>query len=57
MNQICKGTSLHHNVKQAIAALQNQSGVIVLDRHDRENEADIIFHAGSLSTANGSSYS
>ena len=50
MNQICKGTSLHHNVKQAIAALQNQSGVIVLDRHDRENEADIIFHAGSLST-------
>lgn len=50
MNQICKGVSLHHNVKQAIASLQNQNGVIVLDRHDRENEADIIFHAGSLTT-------
>ena len=50
MNQICKGFLLHHNVKQAIASLQNQSGVIVLDRHDRENEADIIFHAGSLNT-------
>ena len=41
MNQICKGTSLHHNVKQAIASLQNQNGVIVLDSHDRENEADL----------------
>lgn len=50
MNQICKGTSLHHNVKQAIASLQNQNGVIVLDRHDRENEADIIFSAESLTT-------
>lgn len=50
MNQICKGTSLHHNVKQAIASLQNQNGVIVLDRHDRENEADIIFSAETLTT-------
>lgn len=50
MNQICKGVSLHHNVKQAIASLQNQNGVIVLDRHDRENEADIIFSAESLTT-------
>ena len=50
MNQICKGTSLHHNVKQAIASLQNQNGVIVMDRHDRENEADIIYHAETLTT-------
>lgn len=48
MNQICGESSLHHNVKQAIASLQNQNGVIVLDRYDRENEADIIFHADSL---------
>ncbi|WP_051906692.1 MULTISPECIES: 3,4-dihydroxy-2-butanone-4-phosphate synthase [unclassified Sulfurospirillum] len=50
MNQICKGTSLHHHVKQAIASLQNHSGVIVMDNFNRENEADIIFHADSLTT-------
>lgn len=50
MNQVCREFSLHHNVKQAIASLQNQNGVIVMDRHDRENEADIIFHAESLTT-------
>lgn len=50
MNQMCQGTSLHHNVKQAIASLQNQNGVIVMDNFNRENEADIIFHAGSLTT-------
>ena len=48
MNQICGESSLHFSVKQAIASLQNQNGVIVMDRHDRENEADIIFHADSL---------
>ena len=48
MNQICRESSLHFSVKQAIASLQNQNGVIVMDRHDRENEADIIFHADSL---------
>ena len=50
MNQVCREFSLHHNVKQAIASLQNQNGVIVMDHHDRENEADIIFHAESLTT-------
>ena len=40
--------SPHYSVEQAIASLQNRSGVIVLDRHDRENEADLIFHAESL---------
>ncbi len=49
MNQICGESSLHFSVKQAIASLQNQNGVIVLDSLMRENEADIIFHAGSLS--------
>ena len=49
MNQICGESSLHFSVKQAIASLQNQNGVIVLDSLTRENEADIIFHAGSLS--------
>ncbi|KFL34077.1 3,4-dihydroxy-2-butanone 4-phosphate synthase [Sulfurospirillum sp. SCADC] len=47
---MCKGTSLHHHVKQAIASLQNHSGVIVMDNFNRENEADIIFHADSLTT-------
>ncbi|ATB68462.1 3,4-dihydroxy-2-butanone-4-phosphate synthase [Sulfurospirillum diekertiae] len=50
MNQICRDSSLHSSVKQAIASLQNQNGVIVMDNFNRENEADIIFHAGSLTT-------
>jgi len=50
MNQICRDSSLHSSVKQAIASLQNQNGVIVMDNPGRENEADIIFHAGSLTT-------
>ena len=50
MNQICREFSLHHNVKQAIASLQNQNGVIVMDNFNRENEADIIFGAESLTT-------
>lgn len=50
MNQVCKGVSLHHNVKQAIASLQNHNGVIVMDNFNRENEADIIFGAESLTT-------
>lgn len=48
MNQTCQGAIPHHSVKQAIASLQNHSGVIVMDNFERENEADIIFHAGSL---------
>jgi len=35
---------------QALRALQTQNGVIVRDSHDRENEADIIFNAESLTT-------
>lgn len=50
MNQICRDSSLHSSVKQAIASLQNQNGVIVMDNLNRENEADIIFHADSLTT-------
>lgn len=50
MNQICANFSLNNSVMQALSALQNQNGVIVMDSHDRENEADIIFHAQSLST-------
>ncbi|AOO64127.1 3,4-dihydroxy-2-butanone-4-phosphate synthase [Sulfurospirillum halorespirans] len=50
MNQICREFSLHHNVKQAIASLQNHNGVIVMDNFNRENEADIIFGAESLTT-------
>ena len=50
MNQICGDSSLHFSVKQAIASLQNQNGVIVMDNLNRENEADIIFHADSLTT-------
>lgn len=50
MNQICGESSLHFSVKQAIASLQNQNGVIVMDNLNRENEADIIFHADSLTT-------
>jgi len=50
MNQICREFSLHHNVKQAIASLQNHNGVLVMDNFNRENEADIIFSAESLTT-------
>lgn len=50
MNQICREFSLHHHVEQAIASLQNHSGVIVMDNFNRENEADIIFSAESLTT-------
>ena len=50
MNQMCANFSQQHSVMQALRALQNHNGVIVMDRHDRENEADIIFHAASLTT-------
>lgn len=50
MNQICANSSLNSSVMQALRALQTQNGVIVMDNHDRENEADIIFHAESLTT-------
>lgn len=40
-----------HTVEKAILALQNKSGVIVLDSFDRENEADIIFSAQHLSVS------
>lgn len=48
MNQMCANFSLEHSVSLALKALQNKKGVIVMDRYDRENEADIIFHAESL---------
>ena len=48
MNQMCANFSLEHSVSLALEALQNKKGVIVMDRYDRENEADIIFHAESL---------
>ena len=50
MNQICANSSLSNPLMQALRALQTQNGVIVRDNHDRENEADIIFHAESLTT-------
>jgi len=50
MNQTCANLSLHNPLMQALQALQNQNGVIVRDNHNRENEADIIFHAESLTT-------
>ncbi|MBN1840254.1 MAG: 3,4-dihydroxy-2-butanone-4-phosphate synthase [Campylobacterales bacterium] len=48
MNQMCANFSLEYSVSLALKALQNKKGVIVMDRYDRENEADIIFHAESL---------
>lgn len=37
------------NLLQALSALQHKKGVIVTDNQSRENEADIIFHAETLS--------
>ncbi len=37
------------NLSQALSALQHKKGVIVTDNQNRENEADIIFHAETLS--------
>jgi 3,4-dihydroxy 2-butanone 4-phosphate synthase len=51
MNQMCANFSLTNSVVQAISALQNQNGVIVMDSLNRENEADIIFSAHSLTPA------
>lgn len=50
MNQMCANFALEHSVSLALKALQNKKGVIVMDRMDRENEADIIFHAESLTS-------
>lgn len=48
---MCANFSLTNSVVQAISALQNQNGVIVMDSLNRENEADIIFSAHSLTPA------
>ena len=45
---MCANFSLNNSVVQALNALQNQNGVIVMDSLNRENEADIIFSAHSL---------
>ncbi|MCG3664388.1 3,4-dihydroxy-2-butanone-4-phosphate synthase [Aliarcobacter butzleri] len=36
------------NIKTAIKALQNGTGIIITDDKNRENEADIIFHANTI---------
>ncbi|MCG3673692.1 3,4-dihydroxy-2-butanone-4-phosphate synthase [Aliarcobacter butzleri] len=36
------------NIETAIKALQNGTGIIITDNKNRENEADIIFHANTI---------
>ena len=36
------------NIDKAIKALQNGDGIIITDDKNRENEADIIFHANTI---------
>lgn len=36
------------NIENAIKALQNRTGIIITDDKNRENEADIIFHANTI---------
>lgn len=36
------------NIANAIKALQNETGIIITDDKSRENEADIIFHANTI---------
>ncbi|MBL3520021.1 3,4-dihydroxy-2-butanone-4-phosphate synthase [Arcobacter lanthieri] len=36
------------NIDKAIKALQNRDGIIITDDKNRENEADIIFHANTI---------
>ncbi|OCL82875.1 3,4-dihydroxy-2-butanone-4-phosphate synthase [Arcobacter porcinus] len=36
------------NIDKAIKALQNGTGIIITDDKNRENEADIIFHANTI---------
>ncbi len=36
------------NIANAIKALQNGTGIIITDDKNRENEADIIFHANTI---------
>lgn len=36
------------NIENAIKALQNGTGIIITDDKNRENEADIIFHASTI---------
>lgn len=36
------------NIENAIKALQNGNGIIITDDKSRENEADIIFHANTI---------
>ncbi|HJE02683.1 3,4-dihydroxy-2-butanone 4-phosphate synthase [Aliarcobacter thereius] len=36
------------NINKAIKALQNGTGIIITDDKNRENEADIIFHANTI---------
>lgn len=49
MNPQCheNATSVER-MESAIAALQSGKGVLVVDSEDRENEADLVFHAASL---------
>lgn len=36
------------NIENAIKALQNGTSIIITDDKNRENEADIIFHANTI---------
>ena len=48
MNQKILDYNFKTNVQTAIKALQNSKGVIVTDDKNRENEADIIFYAKTI---------
>ncbi len=48
MNQPCARFFAPTSLSNALEALRNRSGVIVTDRNDREDEADVIFHAETL---------
>lgn len=48
MNQPCARFVAPTSLSNALEALRNRSGVIVTDRNDREDEADVIFHAETL---------
>lgn len=48
MNQPCVRFVAPTSLSNALEALRNRSGVIVTDRNDREDEADVIFHAETL---------
>ncbi|RXK00495.1 3,4-dihydroxy-2-butanone-4-phosphate synthase [Arcobacter sp. CECT 8986] len=48
MNQKISNSNYKQNVQAAIKALQNGNGVIVTDDKNREDEADIIFYANTI---------